>query len=274
MEERAKLDQLFARAVFAGGLALSTFNTSHWDIFSGALRPSYKPPSPYRLSNSLLDAEYSALHSELSQKCANAETVGVQIDGWSDIRNDGICHSVVTTPDPILAKIIESGGVSQDAEFYAGKICAVIDEVGPQKVLGVGTDNASVMTASWKIVELKYAQQGIQIFCYGCAAHEINLFMQDLGKIEPIKVVFDYCSALASEFKNSHELSSGLRKTQREDSLCPNISIKKPGKTRWGSNLDCVGSVLVNRRAVKKMAADDNVRMNPITRRSLLEDIT
>lgn len=50
-EEQEKLDTLFARSVFVNNIAHSYSSCPHTIEFLKRLRPSYKAPSPYKLSN-------------------------------------------------------------------------------------------------------------------------------------------------------------------------------------------------------------------------------
>lgn len=264
----------FAKAVFSTGLPLSVFESPYWINFFGILRPGFKLPSRDVLSTQLLDQEFTALTNEMENKCALAETIGIQADGWTNINHEGLIDVVYTTPEPILAKVIEKGANREDSQYVANQISKSIDDVGPSKVLGVETDNASVMTCAWKILKKKYEELGFPMAFYGCMGHLFNLFLEDLCKIPVVKHVIDYCSQFASELKNSHNLSSLLTTIQKSNDSFRKITQKKPGKTRWVSNLTCVESLAVNERALKLLAIDEKAKFKALTRASLLDEQT
>jgi hypothetical protein len=56
--------------------------------------------------------------------------------------------------------------ISQTSINVAGEIIKVIEELRPDKCVGVVTDNASNMQGAWKIIEDKFPK----IHCNGCAS--------------------------------------------------------------------------------------------------------
>ena len=64
----------------------------------------------------------------------------------------------------------------------ASQMKKVIEEVGPQKVIAVCTDNEANMKKSWQILKHDYNH----IVFYGCLAHSLNLIFTDLNKIKSV----------------------------------------------------------------------------------------
>ena len=81
-----KLDILFARAIYASDTALSHFENKYWKDFFSHLRSTWKQPSLYKISSPLLDKEFKSMEQEVEYAIANANTVAVQCDGWSNKR--------------------------------------------------------------------------------------------------------------------------------------------------------------------------------------------
>lgn len=84
--KQEKLEILLARAMYATDCPLSLFDNEYWSEFFKNLRPSWVTPSRYVLSNSLLDAEYERAQRDVHQKIANADSLGLQCDCWSNRR--------------------------------------------------------------------------------------------------------------------------------------------------------------------------------------------
>lgn len=77
---------LFAKAVYASGTPLSLFENPAWDEFFARLRPSFNVPSKYDLSGSLLHDVYNDLKVKMKKKVEDSETLGISIDGWTNVR--------------------------------------------------------------------------------------------------------------------------------------------------------------------------------------------
>ena len=86
---------------------------------------------------------YNDVKEKVESKIQNADTVAVQCDSFSNIRNEGITNIIINTPDPVFFKTVETKSDSQTGEYLANQISDVIDEIGSKKVLGICTDNAA-----------------------------------------------------------------------------------------------------------------------------------
>lgn len=97
-----------------------------------------------------------------------------------------------------------------------------IQEVGPQHVVQVVTDNASNCKLMGELVEAKYSH----IVWTPCAAHSIDLMMEDIGELPWIMEVIDKASQLIS-FITRKSCALGLFTHH-----CKWV-LKKPTKTRF-----------------------------------------
>lgn len=100
--------ELLARAIFAIG-APSIVENAYWSKFFKFMRPAFEIPTRYQLSVSLLLKEYEKINSLVEEQIAATESVALICDSWSNFRNDSIINFVVTTPFPLLYKIVTTG---------------------------------------------------------------------------------------------------------------------------------------------------------------------
>ena len=63
---------------------------------------------------------------------------------------------------------------------------AVINDLGPQQVFALVTDNAANMKSAWSKVKESYSH----ITPIGCAAHALNLLLKDIMALEKKEVLF------------------------------------------------------------------------------------
>ena len=184
--EQEKVDALFARAVYSSGMPLSvTENQDVLDFFA-IIRPSWKPPSRYVLSGSLLDAEFKKSSSDVEAIVESADVLAVITDGWTNVNMKPIINFILTTPTPVFVKSIATGENEHTGDYIAKEISDVIREHNPSKVLAVVSDNASAMRKAWEFITFQFPH----IQCYGCSAHIFNLLAQDTCKMKtPMAVI-------------------------------------------------------------------------------------
>lgn len=87
-------------------------------------------------------------------------------------RQEPIINVILTTPEPVIFKIIDTGSNSHTGEYMASIIEDVFHSVSIKKIISVVTDNAKNMTCSWKILKEKFKYENISY--YGCAAHVLS----------------------------------------------------------------------------------------------------
>ncbi|KAE8740220.1 hypothetical protein FOCC_FOCC014272 [Frankliniella occidentalis] len=184
--EKKTLDEALARAMYASGTPLSTFENPYWKAFFAALRPSYKLPSRTPLAKTLLDREFEKCVSSNKAKIENAQFLGIMTDSFTNIRQESVIDIVVTTPSPVLYKQIFRRTERETGEFVGDEILKVMNEIGPDKFWIFVTDNASNMQVAWEKVTEEFGH----VTAIGCAAHCWNLLFKDL--VEAMSVVDKY----------------------------------------------------------------------------------
>jgi hypothetical protein len=89
-------------------------------------------------------------------------------DGWSSVNNHPLLNMMCVSPtgEEFLGAIDTSGHM-KDAVYIADVIKRYLIEVGPENVVQVCTDNASVMRKVVSIIQ----QQWPHLYFQGCMAH-------------------------------------------------------------------------------------------------------
>ncbi|MFQ6654319.1 hypothetical protein Gotur_025370, partial [Gossypium turneri] len=76
---------------------------------------------------------------------------------------------------------------SKDAEFYYYLLDSVVEEIGENYIVQIVTDNEAAMKAVGKKLMLKRKY----LYWTSCAAHYLDLCLEDIGKKPSIAKVFD-----------------------------------------------------------------------------------
>ena len=107
-----------ARFVFATNSPFRIAENKHFVALLQSLRPGYRPPNRERVSNELLDKIYEKERSAITVQL-QATTVSLSLDGWSNIHNDPIVCSSITTEkgEPILLDTVDTSGHPHTAEI-------------------------------------------------------------------------------------------------------------------------------------------------------------
>ena len=90
----------------------------------------------------------------------------------------------VSTRGAMFLNAMDCEGEVKDGPFIANILIQAIEQVGPQNVVQVITDNAKNCRAAGLLVEERYEH----IFWTPCVVHLLNLMLQKIGtKVERIK---------------------------------------------------------------------------------------
>lgn len=239
-----------------------------WIDFFRKLRPSYIPPSRYRIASAYLDSQYAEMQNDITSQLKDSKTLHLQCDGWSNIRNESIINIVISKPEPLFVEFISTKEKRHNAPYLADLIIKTIEKYGPEKFLVVIGDNAANMQSALNIVKEKFPK----IIPLGCLAHLLHLLCGDILGCATVKSFMATAVDLVKTVKNSHLLKAIFDRLQSEKKFKDRISLKLPGNTRWGSHLFCLQSLHVNKSVLQKLAVSEEADISPDLKRRILDD--
>ena len=139
---------------------------------------------------------------------------------------------------------MDSSGETKDAQYIAKCISTAIDKVGKDNVVQVITDSAANCKASWKIISSMYPR----IVCSPCAAHCLDLLLEDWGKLPLASVIEDVANIV--KFINGHDGSRALMGKHS-----PEKGLLKPADTRFGTNTIMIERLVELKDNLQEMVA-------------------
>lgn len=237
--------------MYVTGVPLSIFEHPLWIETFRLLRPSYSPPTRKVLSTTLLDKEFDNVKEKVNENIRVAQDVHLCVDGWSNMRNEGILNFVIHTPKPNFYCFVETKTNRHTAEYLFSESCKVLEAVGPQKFLAVVSDNAANMIKCGKMVETKYKN----IVWIGCLAHTLHLLINDILKLESVSQCFDKTIQIIKTIRHSQVLTATFKQVGLEKGI--QISLHLPVKTRWGSYLQSLESLYSTKIVVQTLAINE-----------------
>ena len=111
------------------------------------------------------------------------------------------------------------------------------------------TDNAANMRAAWRLLQKDYP---LMLFL-PCLSHTIQLLVGDICENSKIESFLKKARKVAKYFRKKHYPAARLAEKARRCGLTSRRP-KLPGKTRWGSQLIMLESLLKLRAPLEKIA--------------------
>jgi hypothetical protein len=136
----------------------------------------------------------------------------------------------------------------------AATICELLDgfirEIGVQNVVQVITDNAANYVSAGKMLMERHPT----LFWTPCAAHCLDLLLEDMGKLSFIKEVVDMARSIPKFIYNHAFVLSLMRRFTR------NKELRRPAITRFATNFITLQSLLRCQFELKQMFVSDDWR--------------
>jgi hypothetical protein len=188
-KETEEVDKLVANCFLWSDIPFNIANNPFYhSMFEDAaiVGSGYRGPSDQDLRGCLLQGEKADCTERLAQLRETWKTTGctVMSDGWTDGKGRSILNFLVNCPKgTMFIKSVDASAYTKDAQLLCELLDGFIREIGPQFVVQVITDNV----AAGGILMQRYPS----LYWSPCAAHCIDLMLEDTGKLPWIKEIID-----------------------------------------------------------------------------------
>ncbi|KAK2645550.1 hypothetical protein Ddye_020745 [Dipteronia dyeriana] len=183
----------FVRWVYEADISFNIIRNNSFNAMLEAVGQygmGYKEPSRYLLSESLLKEEVCNIKEALKKQEEECKLTGCSImtDAWIDKKMRSIMNLCVNCcKGTTFLSSKESSNEVHTRELIFNYVDKCIEQVGPQNVVQVVTDNAFNNMAATKRLKEKRPS----IFWSSCATHTINLMLESIVKLSRFKQVID-----------------------------------------------------------------------------------
>ncbi|KAJ0680263.1 putative transcription factor/ chromatin remodeling BED-type(Zn) family [Helianthus annuus] len=194
----------------------------------GQFGPSFMPPTRYEMATTFLKKEVEDTKTCLKKFEEEWKFTGCSImtDAWSDRTRKSIMNLCVNSK---LGTVFLSSKECSDEAHTSANIFEYVDkcieEVGPENVVQIVTDNASNNMGASKLLKEKRPT----IFWTSCATHTINLMLEAIGGLTRYKKTLDQAKKLTIFIYAHHKTLAMMRKYTKKR------NIVRPGVTRFAS---------------------------------------
>ena len=146
-------------------------------------------------------------------------------DGWTNVQNRPIINFLAVTPDgAMFMDGMDTSGQVKDADFIAEELQKRIESIGAEDIVQVVTDSAGNCVAARE----KLASKFTSIVFSPCAAHCLDLLLEDIGKLTWVKDVIADGHDIV-KFITNHQSPLAYFRSHSE------LELLKPGETRFAS---------------------------------------
>ncbi|XP_043693381.1 uncharacterized protein LOC122643875 [Telopea speciosissima] len=226
-EERDKLRSYFARWAFESGVPFNALKLRSFEELVetiGQYGPGFKPPSFHDYRVPLLKSEKEKV-DEIKKKHKISWRKGCTLmsDGWTDRKGRHLINFLVNcTEGTFFLGSVDASSQIQDAKMLFELLYSRIEEIGEENVVQVVTDNAS----NYVVVGRLLMGKRKKLYWTPCAAHCLDLMMEEIGNIKIYKSVILKGRKITTFIYRHARLLEAMRvQTKRADLDCLRASL-------------------------------------------------
>ena len=222
--------------------------------------PGYKLPSLHDFRGRLLQDEKRDCTQRLEDFRASWAQTGctVMSDGWTDQKGRTLINFLVSCPlGTMFIKSVDATHQIKDAKNLCDLLDVFILEVGAENVVQVITDNAANYVAAGRMLMDRHPT----LFWTPCAAHCIDLMLEDIEKIPFVKETVDSSKTITKFIYNHTSVLSLMRKCTN------NKELVRPAITRFATSFISLQSLLNSMWDLKRMFLSEEWRASSMSRK-------
>ncbi|XP_027357050.1 uncharacterized protein LOC113866362 [Abrus precatorius] len=188
-EAKARVHQYIARFWYQAGLSFNLIKMKSFQemlTVVGAFGPNLPAPSYHDIRVPLLKKELEYTDSLMKDHKEQWSKHGCSImsDAWTDRKQRCLINFLVNSPTgTMFVRSNDGSNFVKTGEKLFEMLDALVEEIGEDKVVQVITDNGSNYVLAGKMLEAKRPH----LYWTPCAAHCIDLMLEDIGKLPLIK---------------------------------------------------------------------------------------
>jgi hypothetical protein len=170
-------------------------------------------------------------------------------DAWTDKRGRGVMNLVVHSAYGVyFLESVDCSTAKKDGRYIFDLVDRCIEEIRVQNVVQVVTDNARANEAAASLLKAKH----LSIFWTGCAAHTIDLMLEDIGKMSKVAATISKAKFLTVFLYAHTRVLDLMRKYLSRD-------LVRCGVTRFATAYLNLKSLLENKKQLLRLFREDEL---------------
>jgi hypothetical protein len=217
----------------------------------GAFGRGLRGPSPYEMSGPFLQKRKKKVLDgfKVHEEAWKTSGCTLMTDAWTDKKGRGIMNLVVHSAQGVLfLDSVDCSTVKKNGKYIFDLVDKCIEDIGEKNVIQVVTDNASVNVAAASLLAAKRPK----IFWNGCAAHCLDLMLEDIGKLEPVQETIVNARHVTAFLYAHTRLLDLMRKYLGKD-------LVRSGVTRFATAYLNLKSLQDNKKELKRLFRDNDL---------------
>ncbi|XP_028109030.1 uncharacterized protein LOC114307813 isoform X1 [Camellia sinensis] len=173
----------------------------------------------------------------------------IMADGWTDKRGRTLINFLVNCPrGTMFVESVDASSYSKDGQKLFELLDKFVEKVGKENVVQVITDSAAANVLAGRFLEAKYEQ----LYWTPCAAHCLDLMLEDIFKIPRLKKTFERGIAVHGYIYNRPTLLNMMRRYTNLKNLI------KPAKTRFATAFLTLSRMHQQKNNLRKMVTSED----------------
>jgi Protein of unknown function (DUF 659) len=239
-DKEIQINKALVKLFICCNLPFSLIEHPFFHEFIKVLRATYTLPTRWILSNTFLPQEFARVDIRITNIVNDEINLTIAFDGWTNPSGESIYDYCLITEErkEYLWLSKNYSDVFHTGAFLGDELIKVVENIGPEKLAGVVSDNASNACIARRILCEKYPH----ILNIRCVAHSINLITKDLCKHVIVVKTIQKVGVIHQYFVKSHAMGKYL-KDAIEVLQIRGGGLKSHTKTRWSTMWDCISSI-------------------------------
>lgn len=211
----------------------------------GAFGRGLRAPTPYEIGGPFLQKAKKKVEDGFvgHKEAWEINGCSVMTDAWSDKRGRGVMNLVVHSGyGVVFLDSVDCSQVKKDGKYIFELIDRCIEDIGEKNVVQVVTDNAAANLSAAAMLRAKRPK----IFWSGCAAHTIDLMLEDVGKLPIVERTILKGRSLTVFLYSHTRVLALMRNVLGKD-------LVRSGVTRFATAYLNLRSLLDNKSALQKL---------------------
>ncbi|WOL05339.1 hypothetical protein Cni_G14067 [Canna indica] len=208
-----KVNMYVANFFYENAIPFNAANSRSYELMVKGIAQigsGYKPPTYHELRVPLLKKAKEQIedlkrkHEEVWER----DGCTLMSDGWTDRRGRQLINFLVNSSQgTIFLGSVDASSQCHDAQMLADLLETKIDEIGPSNVVQLITDNGANYKAAGRLLE----QRLPTLFWTPCAAHCLDLMLEDVGKMKEFKPTIARARSLTTFIYRHGRLLDAMR---------------------------------------------------------------
>ncbi|XP_066373047.1 uncharacterized protein [Miscanthus floridulus] len=262
-EAKQIVDDHVADFFYENGIPFDVINSRSWEIMLesiGQYGPGYRSPTMHDIREQLLERVVNRTTELRKEHEESWKEYGCTLmsDGWTDTSHRHIINFLANSPaGTFFLGSVDASSEIANAQMLANLLEQQVDKIGKEYVAQVVTDNGANFKAAGRILMERIPH----LFWTPCAAHCLNLLLQDIGEIKEFNTAINWGKKVC-RFLYKHVRILDLMRQKIGGDLV------RPAVTRFATSYLTLASMYKHKNGLRALVVSEEWQANSLSNTS------